>query len=149
VVEYEHSTLFFGDTNEEQLFEYLLRTGQDWSGPIQDAVISITFRGRAVWRDFEAYPPGYNERWNTISWRYSDFEPWRGHDIRVRYGTRTINQSRNADAGHRDIEHYVAIITTPRGYSAAALLAGSGVWLVTTTRLWRRKKGTSISRQAS
>ncbi|MDO8587103.1 MAG: DUF4424 family protein [Armatimonadota bacterium] len=58
------------------LFNYILKTGRNWKGPIGQAVVIVdASRFPRTYYDISALPKGYTSRKRTLTWTMRNFEP--------------------------------------------------------------------------
>ena len=77
-----------GDTPAEaQEFTYRLDTGAGWAGPIGIARIIVRLNDESARRIDSLEPGNASRAGDTIVWQFSQFEPTRHHNIRVRFGS--------------------------------------------------------------
>jgi hypothetical protein len=57
------------------LLSYVLRTGANWKGTIESAVIRADLSPAAAYYQVSAIPPGYTRKQNTLTWTLKDLEP--------------------------------------------------------------------------
>lgn len=56
-------------------FEYILQTGSYWNGVIEDAKVTVDFGVITPGRISGISPSGYIKDGNTVTWRFTNFEP--------------------------------------------------------------------------
>ncbi|MBC7264606.1 MAG: hypothetical protein H5T64_09685 [Chloroflexi bacterium] len=92
-------------SNGDRAFEYILRTGSTWQGPIGQADIVVRWeRDRYVVPEtLSARPSGYLQGQRELRWHFTNLEPTLEDDIRISfrpvYGPHNLG-SASASSGH-------------------------------------------------